>query len=187
MSPDGKTYEFDLRHDYTFSPPSGLQVTADHFKWTFDRMLSKNMASPAQPFFRDIVGAEEVINGTASTVSGIVAVDPDTLRITLKAPAGDFLSRLALPFTCPLPRSVPIDPDGIDAPVPSAGAYYVESWTRGQSIVVKENPNYTGTRPHNFDEIHYAIGVPLADIQAHITSGDADSGRHLTGCARRLS
>ncbi len=86
VSPDGKTYEFDLRHDYTFSPPSGLQVTADHFKWTFDRILSPIMASPAQPFFRDIVGAEEVINGTASTVSGVVAVDADTLRITQISP-----------------------------------------------------------------------------------------------------
>ena len=174
VSPDGMTYEFDLRDDFAF--PSDEPVVADTFKWTFDRLLHKDMVSPAQPFFRDIVGADEYIAGTAPTVAGVVAVDTDTLRITLKAPAADFLSRLAMPFTCPLPRSVLIDPDGIDAPVPSAGPYYVDSWTRTNSIVLKENPNYVGTRPHNFDEIQYAIGASVIDIQARITNGDTDFG-----------
>jgi ABC-type transport system substrate-binding protein len=174
VSPDGKSYEFDLRGGYAF--PSGAPVTADTFKWTFDRLLHRNTVSPAQPYFRDIVGADEYIAGNAATVSGVVAADTDTLRITLEAPAADFLSRLALPFTCPLPRSVPISINGIDAPVPSAGPYYIDTWTRGQSIVIKENPNYVGARPHNFDEIRYAIGAPLADIETRISNGDTDFG-----------
>ena len=81
-----------------------------------------------------------------------------------------------MPFFCPLPTSVPIDPDGIDAPVPSAGQYYLESRTRGQEIVLRENPNYAGARPHRFDEIRFTIGLPLETIRPRIETGEADLG-----------
>jgi ABC-type transport system substrate-binding protein len=133
------------------------------------------MNSPSQPFFEDIVGAREVIDGTTNSVSGVVA-DGNTLGITLLRPAGDFLARLAMPFACPLPRSVPVDPDGMDAPVPSAGPYYIAGWTRNQEILVRENPNYTGSRPHHFDEIDYGIGLPLETIKLQIDQGTTDWG-----------
>jgi peptide/nickel transport system substrate-binding protein len=175
VSPDGKTYTFRVRDDFFFSPPSNEKVTAAHFKWGIDRALNQQMHSPSQPFLRDIEGAAAVIAGTATSVSGVV-VNGDELRITLLQPAGDFLSRLAMPFACPLPLTVPVTPDGMAAPVPSAGPYYIESWTRNREIVVKENPNYTGTRPHFFDEIRYGIGLPLETIQAQIESGMTDWG-----------
>ena len=102
VSPDGKTYTFELRDDFVFSPPSNERVTAAHFKWAIDRALNRQMNSPSQPFLGDIVGAQDVINGTTNSTSGVVA-DGNTLRITLVQPEGDFLARLAMPFTCPLP------------------------------------------------------------------------------------
>jgi peptide/nickel transport system substrate-binding protein len=175
VSQDGRTYTFEVRDDFVFSPPSNERVTADHFKWAIDRALNRQMNSPAQPFFEDIVGARQVIDGTTNSVSGVVA-DGNTLRITLLQPAGDFLARIAMPFACPLPRSVAIDPDGIDAPVPSAGPYYIAGWTRTQEVLVKENPNYSGDRPHHFDEIRYGIGLPLETIKLQIDQGTTDWG-----------
>ena len=175
VSPDGRIYTFTVRNDFLFSPPSNERVTAAHFKYAIDRALNRMMNSPAQPFMEDIVGAKEVISGQATSVSGVVA-NGNQLTIQLEQPAGDFLSRLAMPFFCPLPTSVPVDPDGIDAPVPSAGPYYVETWTRNQGIVLKENPNYAGDRPHHFDEIHYTIGLPLETIKLRIETGDSDLG-----------
>jgi ABC-type oligopeptide transport system substrate-binding subunit len=175
VSPDGRTYTFTLRDDYFFSPPSNERVTAAHFKYAIDRTLNHMMNSPAQPFMQDIVGVDQVISGQATTVSGVVA-NGNTLTIQLKQPAGDFLARVAMPFFCPLPTSVPIDPEGIDAPVPSAGPYYIDRWTRNQDIVIKENLNYAGDRPHHFDEIHYSIGLPLDTIKQRVEAGDADFG-----------
>src|SRR5919108_91106 len=175
ISADGRTYTFELRDDYFFSPPSNERVTAAHFKWAIDRAMNRQTNSPAQAFYQDIVGATDVINGTTNSVSGVVA-EGNTLRITLVQPAGDFLARLAMPFTCPLPLSVPVDPDGIDAPVPSAGPYFIAGWTHNQEVVVKENPNYTGSRPHHFDEIHYGIGLPLETIKLQIDAGTTDWG-----------
>jgi ABC-type transport system substrate-binding protein len=162
VSPDGLTYTFTLRDDYFFSPPSGEKVTATHFKHAIDRLQSPMMNSPARQFMTDF--------------AQVVAVNDNTLTITLDQPSGDLLARLTMPFFCPLPTSVPIEPDGIDAPVPSAGPYYIASWTRNREIVVLENPNYRGTRPHHFDEIHYSIGLPLETIRQRIEIGDADLG-----------
>jgi ABC-type transport system substrate-binding protein len=161
VSPDGLTYTFTLRDDYFFSP-SGEKVTATHFKHAIDRLLNPMMSSPAQAFMTDF--------------AQVVAVNDNTLTIRLNQPSGDLLARLTMPFFCPLPTSVPIDPDGIDAPVPSAGPYYIASWTRNQQIVVRENPNYRGNRPHHFDEIHYTVGLPLETIRQRIETGEADLG-----------
>lgn len=175
VSPDGRTYTFELRDDFVFSPPSNDRVTAAHFKWAIDRALNRQMNSPSQPYLGDIVGAQDVINGTTNATSGVLA-EGNTLRITLVEPAGDFLARLALPFTCPLPLSVPVNPNGIDAPVPSAGPYYIAGWTRNSEVLIKENPNYAGERPHHFDEIHYGIGLPLETIKLQIDQGATDWG-----------
>jgi ABC-type transport system substrate-binding protein len=161
VSPDGLTYTFTLRTDYFFAP-SNEQVTAAHFKHAIDRLQSPMMNSPAQRFMTDF--------------AEVVVVNDNTLTIRLDQPSGDLLSRLTMPFFCPLPTSVQIDPDGIDAPVPSAGPYYIESWTRTQEIVVRENPYYGGGRPHRFDEIHYTIGFPLETIRQRIETGEADLG-----------
>jgi peptide/nickel transport system substrate-binding protein len=94
VSPDGRTYTFELRDDFVFSPPSNDRVTAAHFKWAIDRALNRQMNSPSQPYLGDIVGAQDVINGTTNATSGVLA-EGNTLRITLVEPAGDFLARLA--------------------------------------------------------------------------------------------
>ena len=71
----------------------------------------------------------------------------DTLTIRLLAPAPDLLSRIAEPGLCAVPSDTPIDPNGVRT-IPSAGPYYVASYTPGQGIVLVRNPNYRGSRPH---------------------------------------
>jgi ABC-type transport system substrate-binding protein len=131
------------------------------------------MSSPAQPFFDDIVGAKDMLDGKTTTLAGVTA-NADTLQITLEQPTGDFLARLAMPFACPLPLSTPLDPDGIGAPVPSAGPYFIDVWEPKLRIVLKKNPGYGGDRPRRFDEIQYTIGFPLATIRLRVESGESD-------------
>jgi ABC-type transport system substrate-binding protein len=159
VSPDGRTYTFTLRDDFKFAP-SGEQVRPEHFKHAIERALDPRMAAPAQSFFAGIQGIEAVGN---------------TLRITLANPDGTFLARMAMPFACPLPLSVQVNPDGIGAPVPSAGAYYVKTWTPKQQIVLERNPYYPGDVPH-FQTIDVSIGLPLATIRLEVESGNADYG-----------
>lgn len=163
VSSDGLTYTFTIRPGYQFSPPSNEPVRAQNFEFALERVLNPAMASPGEVFFRDIASIESSPDGA-------------TLTITLDEPAGDFLARLTMPFSCPLPTSTPIAPNGIQAPVPSGGPYYISRWVHKSLIEVKENPNYTGPRPHNFDTIRIQIGNALETIKLNIQTGATDFG-----------
>jgi peptide/nickel transport system substrate-binding protein len=175
VSPDGRVYTFTLRDDFHFSPPSGAAVTALAFKRTFERTLHQQMASPAQPFFDDIEGAKEVIAGQQTEISGIVA-SGQTLSFTLEEPAADFLNRLALPFACPLPIGTAVTPNGLAAPIPGTGPYYISAYEGQNSMLLLANPNYGGERPQRFDEIRYRFGLPLEQIRTSIEAGTTDYG-----------
>jgi peptide/nickel transport system substrate-binding protein len=172
VSADGKTYTFTVRKGFRFSPPSNAPVTAQTFKYTIDRVLNLKMQSPGAQFIGDVVGAAAVQNGTATSASGVVA-HGDTLTIHLTKKAPDFASRIAMPFFCPVPIGTPIDSNGVQQ-VAGAGPYYVSSWTPKRQLVLKRNPNYTGTRPHNLDRIVYTIGVPLEATSLEVQKGSAD-------------
>ena len=57
VSGDGRTYTFQIRNDYAFSPPATGVVTAQSMKYTFERTLHPDFASPGCEFFTNIVGA----------------------------------------------------------------------------------------------------------------------------------
>ena len=58
--------------------------------------------------------------------------------------------------------------------MPSAGPYYVDSRTPNRLVVVKRNPNYHGTRPHNPDLITLATNTEPNQSLLQIKAGQAD-------------
>ena len=171
-SPDGRTYTFKIRPGFRFSPPSSQPVTAQTFKDSIERTLNPGMHSLSAEFLADVVGAREYMAGKASHIAGVVATG-DTLTISLLAPAPDFLSRLALPAFCAVPSNTPINRDGVRV-IPSAGPYYVASYTPGQGVVLTRNPNYHGSRPRHFARIQLAVGISTQRAVAEIEAGTAD-------------
>jgi peptide/nickel transport system substrate-binding protein len=172
VSADGKTYTFKLHADSRFSPPSNEGVTAESFVRAFERALAPGSDSPMLGFVQDVVGVAEFHAGQASSISGVTATKKHELTIRLEHPAADLLARLAMPFFSPVPSDVP--PVDADAVVPSAGPYYVESFDREGTTVVRVNPNYHGRRPHLFDQIVYQANVPADETEAAIKAGTVD-------------
>jgi peptide/nickel transport system substrate-binding protein len=173
VSSDGKTYTFTIKDGFKFSPPSSEVVDAATFKGVIERDLNPKMASPAASFMTDIVGAPAYLDGKANTVSGVTA-SGNKLTIKLTDVAPDFLARVAMPFFCALPKNTEINGDGLKAPVPSAGPYYISSYDPNRSIVLKRNPNYSGDRPHNLDTIRYDVGVDPNATKLQIEQGSVD-------------
>ena len=171
-SPDGRAYTFTIRKGFRFSPPSNEPVTAQTFKSAIERALSPTMKGPAQAYLRDVVGADAYLSGRAAHVSGISALG-NQLTIRLSAPASDLVSRLSMPFFCAVPQGTPLDPEGVRV-IPSAGPYYVTSYTPGQGVVLARNPNYTGSRPHHLDRIELTVGVSKRRTIAQVEAGTAD-------------
>ncbi|WP_028222265.1 ABC transporter substrate-binding protein [Paraburkholderia oxyphila] len=99
ISPDGLTYTFHLRHGVKFHTTSFFRPTrdfnADDVLLTFNRMFDPNNAFrnayPVQfPYFKDM--------GLDKSIAKIEALDPYTVRFTMKTVNAPFLSELAMPF-----------------------------------------------------------------------------------------
>ena len=177
VSPDGLTYTFQIRDDYAFSPPAGGFVTASSMKYSLERTMSGALGSPGYSFLTDIEGAQAYHDGTAQDVSGIVADDNNhTLSITLVQPEGDFLARLAMPFSCAVPIGFSPGQEVINGPIPSAGPYYISSRTPNATTIALRNPNYTGPRPANFDSIEYSELMNVQTCYDQTLAGTLDIG-----------
>ena len=175
VSDGGRVYTFRIRPGYRFSPPSNAPVTAQTFRYTLERALSPKLgeAAPGIDLIGDIVGAKAFHDGNATHVSGI-RTSGNTLTIALKRPAGDFLTRLSLPFFAAVPIGTPIVDGGLQRPIPSAGPYYIEQKFGNERLVLERNPNYEGPRPHRLRRIVYDINNSTRRTLSRINAGEAD-------------
>jgi peptide/nickel transport system substrate-binding protein len=169
----GTTYTFRVRPGFRFSPPSNEAVTAMTFKSTIERVANPRLKSPLAGQLSGIVGYQEYVAGKTRHISGVVARGR-TLAIRLVRPDGAFLPNLATGAACAVPRDTPSDPSGIND-IPSAGPYYVASYTPRQQLVLRRNPNYHGDRPHRLDQIVVAMGVDKARALRQIEAGTTDN------------
>ncbi len=172
ISPDGRTYTFEIRSGFRFSPPSDAPVSAGTFQATIERTLDPRMHSPADAFMGDIVGAGAYMSGKAAHLAGVSARGA-TLTIRLVAPDPILPVKLATPYFCAVPVGTPVNPAGVSG-IPSAGPYYVSSYVPGREIIVRRNPNYDGTRPHRIAEFVYTIGIDSSHSVQRIEAGRAD-------------
>jgi YVTN family beta-propeller protein len=172
-SADGKSYTFKIRPGFRFSPPSNAPVTAQTFKFSIERALSPRIPDgQGRNVAADIVGVAAYEAGKTRHISGI-RVRGNTLTVRLTDESPDILSRLAVIWFCPVPPGTPAQATGVNM-VPSAGPYYVTSYTQGQGVVLKRNPNYHGLRPRDFDEIDYSEHVGAAQSVREIEAATGD-------------
>ena len=170
VSRDGRTYTFQLKKTFRFH--TGAPVTARSFADAINRVANPRLGSPASPFVREIVGARDVIDGSARSVAGVRVLAPYRLQIRLKTPAADLTARLTLAFFCPVPPGTPVDRI-ISDPLGS-GPYFVAERIVNQRIVLERNPYYRGDRPARFDRIVWTIGGTLEECQRAVEENRAD-------------
>jgi ABC-type transport system substrate-binding protein len=179
----GRVYTFRIRPGYQFSPPSNKPVTAETFRYSIERALSPGLGNqaPGYDFLADVVGAAAFHAGNAQHVSGITLSGKNRLQIRLTAPAGDFLTRLSLPFFAAVPIGTPIVDGGVQTPIPSAGPYYLRVAFEDQQFVLERNPNYHGPRPARLERITYDVNTLASHAVAQIRAGQADYTADVLG------
>ena len=169
----GRTVTISIRPGYRFSPPSNAPVTAASFRDAIERELSPKFSPDyLDPRWKVLVGAVEYNAGETSHVSGVSA-GRNMLVFRLTQPVPDLPRVLALNVFCAVPPGTPIVAHGLDAPIPSAGPYYLAAET-DSVVVLKRNPNYAGPRPHHLDAIVFELNVAPRDAAARIASGTLD-------------
>jgi peptide/nickel transport system substrate-binding protein len=174
LSDDGKTYTFRIRPRLKFS--DGKPVTAKNFQAGFERVLDPKMRGSGGGF-DNVRGARAFYEGRAAHVSGVKATK-DRLVFQLAEVEPGFLARLTRPLVSAMPHGLPIQPGGVDAPLPSAGPYHVEEYVSGRMLRLVRNRYWRGstlpTRPASFKEIVYLEWATAEAAVAAVRNGEAD-------------
>jgi ABC-type transport system substrate-binding protein len=158
VSDDGLVYTFKLQPDVKFH--NGRAVTADDIVYTLTRVLDPATASPGAGFYVGIKGAQEFIDGAASAVEGIKALDPATVEFTLTRPDVTFLNKLALNFAFIVPReAVEAAGENFGHEPVGTGPFTLQEWVAGQRLVFVRNPDYFFEQRPYLDKVTIEVGV----------------------------
>jgi peptide/nickel transport system substrate-binding protein/oligopeptide transport system substrate-binding protein len=171
-SRDGRIWTFTLRQGVQFH--HGREVTAQDFVYSFTRLLSPKALGPVTDFLRRIQGTEEFIEGKATKVQGLKAVDRYTLQLVLKEPFAPSLTVLGLANAAVVPQEE-VERLGdrfAQAPV-GAGPFKLVRWEPGKEIVLEANERYYEGRPF-LDTVVFKIGETFEQTFAQFLAGNLD-------------
>lgn len=142
--PDDVTYLFKLRQGVKFH--NGDDFTAADVKASFDRVMDEATGASRRPDFLPVAAVE--------------VVDDYTVKFTMSAPYGPFLSKLE--NLAILPAGQTTDP--AQDPI-GTGPFKFKEWITGQSITLDKNPDYWQAGQPYLDSIVYR---PIAEPSTRI-------------------
>ena len=150
VSRTGRRYTFTLRDDLTFA--DGTPLRPKDVETAFVRLFSSSMGPEVAAnarLFRDVVGVRAFADGKATAIAGITA-HSRTISFRLRRADPGFLSRIALPLTCPVKATTPLVPTTSALRDSATGPYRLASG--GPPWRLERNPHYAanalGDRGH---------------------------------------
>lgn len=180
-SPDGRTYHFQLRAGLRFS--NGAPVTPAAVVRTWQWYLNPRTNWLCLQGFDGTTGAK---------LLSVTAVGADGVDFTLDRPDPQFLSRMAGPECggSAILDTASFAADGSWRQPVSTGPYRLDSWRRGQDLVLSANPyyrsrgggtdGYVGGKAALVPTLHfYIIRDPAARLAA-LAKGQLDILTNLT-------
>jgi YVTN family beta-propeller protein len=172
----GTQYTFVLRPGLRYS--NGTAVRPQDFRYALERVLKANPY--ARSFFTGLVGADACHSGSPCDLSRAITVNDHARTVTfhLTAPDGNFLYKLAFPWTAPVPASMPAHGAGAN-PAPGTGPYMITRVVPEREVDFARNPYFrqwsAAAQPAGFpDRIVWRFGLTPAQEVAAIEAGRAD-------------
>ncbi len=186
---DNTVFTFHLRSGVKFQPGQNGEnygdVTAETFVKDWGIACAKDTASEVSYILEPIAGFDACSTTNNQVLSGVKAINPTTLQVTLSSPFGDFPSTLGHSVTWAFPPQLADTPTKEKAfekyPV-GAGPFQFVSWTPNKSLVIKKFPGYYGT-PAHLNEVDFSIYPQSNDnlpFQA-FKNGQSDMSRIPSG------
>jgi peptide/nickel transport system substrate-binding protein len=126
ISPDAREFTFKLRANARFC--DGTAITSEDVKFSFDRAIEPDSG----------------VSWQFASGMEVAAIDPLTVKITLPEPNVAFASYLTLWGSSILSKAH-AEAVGIEAMATTplgSGAFCLESWEKGQKLVLTPNPGY---------------------------------------------
>jgi peptide/nickel transport system substrate-binding protein len=128
VSDDHLTYTFDLVSTAKFT--NGAAFTADDAVFSVNQVKTAWTTSLKKPM---------------DNVSDVKALSPTQLQVTLSVPSNDWLYRMTTRIGAMFSRTGVADL--ANSPI-GTGPYVFSAWNRGDSITLKRNESYWGTKPY---------------------------------------
>lgn len=145
ISEDGLIYTFKMRDGIAWS--DGEAVTANDFVYAFRRLMNPATAAEYAYLQYPIKNAESINSGENKDVSslGVVAIDDETLQITLEQPTPYFIGALTHYTAFPIPQHV-IEAKGDEwvkiGNIVTNGPYKPTDWVPGSHVSTVKNESH---------------------------------------------
>lgn len=155
ISDDGKVYTFKLHSGVKFH--DGTDFEATDVVFSLDRARAENSTNAQKSLF--------------ALIESVEAVDPTTVKVTLKQPQGAFLYNMGwgdavivAPETAESNKEKPV----------GTGPFKFDSWAKGSSITIVKNPDYWG-KAVALDKVEFRIVPDAAAAVPALLSGDVQA------------
>ena len=167
VSADGLTYTFHLRPNAKWS--NGDAVTAGHFVFGLRRLVTPATAAFYAQMLAEVRHATKVTSGDMEPAAlGVVAVDAQTLVITLARPTPYLISLLTHPATFPMhPGAIEQHGDAFARAgnLLSNGAYVLTKWVPGSVMTLQRNEHYWNNAATAIDEVrHHVLTQDMTEL-----------------------
>jgi YVTN family beta-propeller protein len=171
----GLTYRFEVRSGILYS--DGRSLALEDFRRGIERIF--RLQSGAAYLMEGIVGATACVEAPTCDLSRGIQTDPTARTVTfhLEAPDPEFLDKLTMPFTYPIP-DVP-DQEQQTAGLPGTGPYMLAAPMTEEGVTLVRNPRFdvwsSNAQPAGYvDQIEWRFGLD-ADRQVEaVAAGEAD-------------
>ena len=157
-TPDAQTFTFNIRKGVKWQDTpltKGREVTSADIKWHIERQQAAKLLDGTTPLFR-----------FTSAYAGIKVETPDayTVKLTLPAPSGPFLLRIAADNASVPNREATEKFEATaetitEEAMPATGAYMLKQWRGGKDTILQKNPNYWDKGLPHFDGGIYVTGL----------------------------
>lgn len=172
ISKDGKVYTFILNQGVKFH--NGRELVADDVKYSIERVLNPDNASPNAGGFQDIVGAKEFQAKKAKEVTGIKVKGKYEIEISLTRPNPVFMYNISGTAASVVPKEeVERLKDKFGHEPVGSGPFVFVSWRKDDRIIVKANENWFKGKP-SIDGIEFRVLPETATQEAEFLAGNLD-------------
>lgn len=158
ISEDGRTYTFHIRQGVLFH--NGRELTADDVKYSYERILDPETASPAAA---DLASAES-----------IEVIDEHTVAVTLEAADSSFLAKLMGSSLAIVPSEVVEAEGDLMNTMVGTGPFKFVEYVPNSMVVVEANPDYWEEGLPYLDGIEFQIAPDNTARTTALSSNTVD-------------
>jgi peptide/nickel transport system substrate-binding protein len=176
VSPDGLMYTFHLNTGVKWH--DGQPYSAEDTRFTILTILTPGYSGPFQKDWSGLVGAADVIAGTATDLEGVKVLDPNTIQFKLNQVDATFMTAI-MPNLKSVPKHLlegqPIATDSAYSQAPvGTGPYKFVQWSKGATFTLQANDDYWQTPPVAVKRIVQRVFPDQQSLVLSLEAGDSD-------------